>query len=395
MGIVVSDSFKRNTGPFTFVDEVQGAWRTVATIADLNAIPGEDTQTGQVVYVQDTSELYIATTTLNAQYKPQVSWSLTSFSSAGNFQIAANAGLALQSNTLSTIYNTNLTGTLAVPAAVGGIDAGTTVADLNTKTIVEILNDLLFPTVLASIGTNKSVTLTTTGSNQIYEVGTPLTRTLTANFNPGSITNGDGTPGPNLVGSATNYKFTGTNIPQAINQASDNTLSVTWNIEYGDNDWDVVVSHDAGTGDYTDNKGNIGTNLDIDRGAGTVSDTNTFPNFTGRYNLFYGTGGDTATNSSEVRALNSEFDEDNTFTLATGTTHTRFKIALPPNRTIVSVIDTGNANTPVTSTYVLGDPIDVVLLDGTTRAYNYYEANNSEPYPTSTNHVVTITGTSS
>ena len=391
MGIVVSDSYKRNTGPFTFVDEVQGAWRTVATIADLNAIPGEDTQTGQVVFVQDTGELYLATTTLNAQYQPQVSWSLTSFSPAVNLQIAANAGLLLQSNTLSTIYNTNLASSLAVPTAVGGIDAGTTVADLNTKTIVEILNDLLFPTVLASIGTNKSVTLTTT-SGGTYEVGTALTRTLTANFNPGSITNGDGTPGPDLVGSATNYRFTGTGISQT--DQSGNTLSITWNVVLNDNDWDVIVTHDSGTGTYTDNKGNTGTNLDGNRVAATVSDTNTSPNFTGRYRLFYGTGGTTPTTSAEVRALSSEFDTDNTFTLVTGTTDTKFKIALPPNRTIVSVIDTGNLNADVTSTYVLST-ISVDDAGGTPRTYNYYEANYGSPYPTSTNHVVTITGTSS
>ena len=291
MGIVVSDSYKRNTGPLTFVDEVQGAWRTVATIADLNAIPGEDTQTGQVVYVQDTSELYIATTTLNAQYKPQVSWSLTSFSPAVNLQIAANAGLLLQSNTLSTIYNTNLASSLAVPTAVGGIDAGTTVADLNTKTIVEILNDLLFPTVLAS-SSSKLVTLSISGGGGNKEVGEQLTETLTATFNQGSITNGDGSAGPPLVGPANEYTFTGTGIipPAGISQTgqSSNTLSITWDVVLGDNDWDVVVNHDAGTGVYRDNKGNIGDNLNISRAAGTVSDTDTSPNITGYYPYYWG-----------------------------------------------------------------------------------------------------------
>lgn len=204
-----------------------------------------------------------------------------------NFQIVANAGLLLQSNTLSTIYNTNLASSLAVPAAVGGIDAGTTVADLKTKTIVGVLNDLLFPTVLASIGTNnnKSVTLTTTGGGT-YEVGTPLDRTLTATFNAGRITNGDGTPGPDLVGAATGYTFSGTGISQT-NQ-SGNTLDITWNVVLGDNDWDVTVDHNAGTGTYTDNKGNLGTNLDGNRVAGTVSDTNTSPNFTGYYPYYWG-----------------------------------------------------------------------------------------------------------
>ena len=309
---------------------------------------------------------------------------------AANFQIGANAGLSLENNTLSTIYNTNLASGLAVPAAVGGIDAGTTVEDLNTKTIVGVLNDLLFPTVLASISPNKSVTLTT-ASGGIYEVGTPLDRTLTANFNAGRIINGDGTTGPDLVGAATGYTFTGTGISET-NQ-SGNTLDITWNVVLGDNDWDVTVTHNAGTGTYTDNKGNTGTNLDSIRASGTVTDTNTYPDFTGRYRLFYGTGGSTATGSTDVRALSSVYDTSNTFTLVTGDTDTKFKIALPPNRTIVSVIDTGNLNANVTSEYVLST-IDVYDAGGTLRTYNYYEANYDSPYSTSTNHVVTITGTS-
>jgi len=62
-----------------------------------------------------------------------------------------NAGIEIASgttgNTISTTYNTALTGDLETPEDVGGIIAGTSVADLTGKTLVDLWNDLLFPTV--------------------------------------------------------------------------------------------------------------------------------------------------------------------------------------------------------------------------------------------------------
>jgi len=53
---------------------------------------------------------------------------------------------------------------------VGGIEAGTTVADLTGKTMVDLFNDLLFPTVLPTYTTPS---ITTNGiSSQTLEVGT-------------------------------------------------------------------------------------------------------------------------------------------------------------------------------------------------------------------------------
>ena len=55
-------------------------------------------------------------------------------------------------------------------ADVGGIEAGTTVADLTGKTMVDLFNDLLFPTVLPTYTTPS---ITTSGiSSQTLEVGT-------------------------------------------------------------------------------------------------------------------------------------------------------------------------------------------------------------------------------
>ena len=156
-----------------------------------------------------------------------------------------------------------------------------------TKTIIQSLDTILFPTILPTVGQNRSVTLTINGSTGNREVGVSYSRTLTANFNRGTIINGDGTTNANpLVGPSSNYRFTGTGISQT-NQTG-NTLAITTDVVFGDNDWDVVVTHGAGTGDYYDNKGNAETNLDGSRAAGTRSDTNASPNLTGYYPYYWG-----------------------------------------------------------------------------------------------------------
>jgi len=69
-------------------------------------------------------------------------------SSGSTINTDANSGIeVLSATTVNTIYNTALTPSLETPDDVGGIPAGTTVADLTGKTIVQLFNDLLFPTV--------------------------------------------------------------------------------------------------------------------------------------------------------------------------------------------------------------------------------------------------------
>lgn len=59
-----------------------------------------------------------------------------------------NSGIeVLSGDTVNTIYNTALTPVLETPNDVGGIPAGTAVSDLTGKTVVDLWNDLLFPTV--------------------------------------------------------------------------------------------------------------------------------------------------------------------------------------------------------------------------------------------------------
>jgi hypothetical protein len=150
---------------------------------------------------------------------------------------------------------------------------------------VQVLDNILFPTILPSILTNKSVALTISGSSGTREIGETIARTLTASFNRGAIRNGDGTTGPDLVGAATQYTFTGTGISSTAQTGS--TLDISNVIVSGTNNWAVTVNHDAGTGDYFDNKGNVEDNLDASRVSGTTTDSASSPSVTGVYPYFY------------------------------------------------------------------------------------------------------------
>jgi hypothetical protein len=197
--------------------------------------------------------------------------------------IDANEGLSLTGAALGTVYNTTI-GDAVTSIAVGGAPAQAA-SIWKGLTLVQALDTILFPTILASIQTAKSVVLTVSGASGLQEIGQTISRTLTATFNRGLITNGDNTTGPALVGAATEYTFTGTGISSTA-QAG-NTLAVSNTIVSGSNNWAVTVAHDAGTGDYFDNKGNVGTNLDGSRVSGTATDSASAPTITGIYPYFY------------------------------------------------------------------------------------------------------------
>ena len=197
--------------------------------------------------------------------------------------IDANEGLSLTGAALGTVYNTTI-GDAVQSIAVGGAPAQAA-SIWKSLTLVQALDTILFPTILASIQTAKSVALTVTGASGLQEIGQTISRTLTATFNRGLIRNGDNTTGPALVGAASEYTFTGTDISSTAQVG--NTLAVSNTIVSGSNNWAVTVAHDAGTGDYFDNKGNVGTNLDASRVSGTATDSASAPTITGIYPYFY------------------------------------------------------------------------------------------------------------
>ena len=201
---------------------------------------------------------------------------------AAPVSVAANSGITSTSNTLATAYNTTI-GDSVVSVSVGGAPSAPASA-WKAKNLVQVLDDILFPTILAIVGSAKFTSLSVSGASGTLEIGTSVARTLTATFSRGTILDGTGATNANpLVGSATGYTFTGTGI-SSTTQAG-NTLAFTAAVVSGANAWSVTVAHGAGTGTYTDNKGTPGTNLSASRAAGTSSDST--PTITGVHPYYY------------------------------------------------------------------------------------------------------------
>ena len=85
--------------------------------------------------------------------------------------------------------------TLKIPFDIGGFEQGTTVSQLNNanRTFSEMFDVLLFPTIEPTF-TNPFATLTSTGLQALYIIGSFQTFTLTTGANPGFLSNADGNP---------------------------------------------------------------------------------------------------------------------------------------------------------------------------------------------------------
>lgn len=103
---------------------------------------------------------------------------------------------------------------------------------------------------------------------------------------------------------------------------------------------------------------------------------------TARYYRWWDAISSSLTNSASVRALtNAAFNTSgNSFTLNSGTTLTKFVVALPPGTTIVTVNDLDALGADITSSFVAQSSINVLDAGSTNRAYNIYEYNVGVAY---------------
>jgi hypothetical protein len=85
-------------------------------------------------------------------------------------------------------YNSTLED-VTVTENIGGIKKGTSVNDLKGKTITELFDDLLFPTIIPSADTSTAVTLSSSKTG-LVEVGTTVSPALTATYNTGAENSG-------------------------------------------------------------------------------------------------------------------------------------------------------------------------------------------------------------
>lgn len=202
-------------------------------------------------------------------------------------QLSNKANLSHQ-HTLSQITDYTNLYLSAVPDATNSVVVGGAAAAAastwKTRTISQALDTILFPTIAPTISTPKSVSLEFTGTTGVQEVGIVVTRTLTATFNRGRITNGNGQQGPELVGAASSYAFSGTGMGSTVSNGL-GSLTISPAVISGSNQWNVTATHAAGTGPYTDNKNVASTALDASRAAGTASGSTAV--FTGVYPWYY------------------------------------------------------------------------------------------------------------
>ena len=162
---------------------------------------------------------------------------------------------------------------LEMPSAVGGISKGTTVGDLNGKTINQMFDDLLFPTVnptfvapSASIAFNSYSTLQKVGS------AGPTEDNFTTGYNPGEI-RVNGVKQANRGGAIKD----GESFVFVNNDPSNKTLPAT--LALGNTTFKYRASYEAGP-QPKDNKGNnYGTPLaagTVDSSAITVNGTHPY-----------------------------------------------------------------------------------------------------------------------
>jgi hypothetical protein len=201
------------------------------------------------------------------------------------------------------------------------------------------------------------------GQSTTVEVGTTLSGTKTFTW---SIAANSGTVSTiNIVDNNTSTNLV-TNTPNDGSQLQ-SIATIQLNSNGASQSWKLVGNNSSPTGTF--NSGDF--------------------NVIGRFYLFQGSVSSSLTNSASVRALNQSFYTGaSSVTLNTGTTNTKFTIALPPGVTITSVTDTDALGAVITSSYVMQSTIAVIDAGGTGRFYNIYEMNIGAAYSTSHRHVI-------
>jgi hypothetical protein len=138
-------------------------WTKIGNEQGLSLVSGSYDGTNLVLVQSDETEIIIP---------------ITLTGGTGNVTIDDNVGLVFNGDDLSTQYNTLIADGITVPSTVGGITAGTTALSLKSKNIVQVIDDLLFPTVLPTyqIPTNTISSLTGTSA---LEIGSIYSATIT------------------------------------------------------------------------------------------------------------------------------------------------------------------------------------------------------------------------
>lgn len=232
---------------------------------------------------------------------------------------------------------------LAMPQTIGGLPAGTTASTLKQMTLSEVLDAILFPVVLPTRST-KSFNFASFAQAGLQEIGTALTVNLATVFSQGQITNGTGAQGPTLVGAASLYEFTGPGITGTLSQnaadAGAGTAQVNFDVVAGSQQWSATVNHLAGTGGYTDSKGNPSTIFDAERVAASSSANSAA--ITGIYPILYGANAADYSVSGGYSNLTKLIEQKSSKSLTVNANNEYLYFAFPASYGDLSSIRDGN-----------------------------------------------------
>jgi hypothetical protein len=165
-------------------------------------------------------------------------------------------------------YQSLLDPSVSMPTPVGGIPAGTKVADLDGDTISSLWDFLLFPTADPSL-VNPSGSFNVNPTSILYEVSTNISLAFTAHFDRGAIFPQYSAASPYRSGLPNTYHYAGTGLPGSVSSSalSNSPPAVNYSIIQGNQLWSTSIAYDAGI----QPKDSKGGNFNSPYPAGTLS----------------------------------------------------------------------------------------------------------------------------
>ena len=183
-------------------------------------------------------------------------------------------------------YNSQLDGSITTVTDLGGIPAGTTVAQLKAKTYSQVLDDLIFPTVQPTIGLQPSASLQLKSgfsSKGVYEVG------AAAPQDPTNFTKSSSRGAINIAGKKT-QDYAGEVTAQVLYYgSSESNTTLPTEIPEGETVYNYKVTFAAGP-QPLDSKGGNATSISKYSGGSAIGKAT----INGVYPLFGSTGANNA-----------------------------------------------------------------------------------------------------
>lgn len=269
---------------------------------------------------------------------------------------------------ISLMYQPAVSDSVKTAYAVGALAKGTTAATLKTKTLSQVFDEMLFPTIQPT-ATAPSASISLKSYAQLQEVGAtaPAKSNFNTTYNQGSITCNGVSQGPRAgaktddmiirkFGSDYSEDSTGSNI--FIDKIPEGTTNYYYKVIYA-----------AGTADIKDNKGNTATSL-TQLPAGNV--TSAACAVIGVYPIF-------ATTSNITEATKQALTNDTTVTMTfvAETAANKHVIKMKGTVTKIELKDPfGNwVQQPLNEFPKTTENIEI---QGTSTAYNVYTRNQGQ-----------------